>query len=226
MKEIYREYFTTVYLNYNKTSDKSQLTSGNEIPEKSPFFVFDLNSDKCKYFSSSIKKITGYNFNEYLNKGIVFFKTFIHPEDYSDLICELLTYIFITKEQKLYGIKNIQIKDLICRIRHKNGYYIGTSLHVMYLTSAISIKYNILIGIIEEFEHQKYELLECNNNITNREKEVLQLIGNGDSSKIIADKLNISETTAITHRKNLIQKLNVKNTAELIKEAVKAKIIE
>ena len=62
--------------------------------------------------------------------------------------------------------------------------------------------------------------------ITCREKEVLQLLSNGDSSKIIADKLHISETTAITHRKNLIQKLRVKNTAHLIKIAVLDQIID
>ena len=43
---------------------------------------------------------------------------------------------------------------------------------------------------------------------------------------IIATKLNISETTAISHRKNLMQKLHVKNTAELIKIAVKENIID
>ncbi len=225
MDTILLEYLTSKYYDYKNTIN-IQSTYNNSIPKNCSFFVFDLDLDKCKYFSSSIKNITGYNFNKYLYKGIVFLKTFIHPEDYSDLISELLTYIFLTKEQKGYGIRNIHIKDLTCRIMHKNGYYIRVSLHVMYLTSAIRIQHNILMGILEELEHQKYEYMVCNNTITNREKEVLQLIGNGDSSKIIADKLNISETTAITHRKNLIQKLNVKNTAELIKEAVKAKIIE
>lgn len=226
MKTTYREYFNAVYSNCREVFDTSQLISGNSLPEKSSFFIFDLNIDKCKFFSSAIKKITGYSFNQYIHKGIVFFKTLIHPEDYSDLVSELLTYIFMTKEQKVYGIRDIQIKVLTCRIRHKDGCWVKTRMHVMYLTCALSTRYNILTGIIEKMEHQEYENLESNNNITNREKEVLQLIGNGDSSKIIADKLNISETTAISHRKNLIQKLHVKNTAELIKEAVKAKIIE
>jgi len=61
--------------------------------------------------------------------------------------------------------------------------------------------------------------------ITLREKEVLLLLSNGDSSKIIAQKLNISETTAITHRKNLIHKFQVKNTAHLIKVAYLFRII-
>ena len=53
--------------------------------------------------------------------------------------------------------------------------------------------------------------------ISTREKEVLGLIANGLSSKEIAAQLFISNHTAITHRKNLIQKFKVKNTAHLIK---------
>lgn len=61
--------------------------------------------------------------------------------------------------------------------------------------------------------------------VTTREHEVLQLISDGDSAKMIADKLHISETTAITHRKNLIRKLKVKNTAQLIKVAVLCRLV-
>ncbi len=57
--------------------------------------------------------------------------------------------------------------------------------------------------------------------ISSREKEVLQLIGEGYSSKQIADILYISNHTAISHRKNLIEKFQVKNTAQLIKKASK-----
>lgn len=57
--------------------------------------------------------------------------------------------------------------------------------------------------------------------ISDREKEVLVLIGNGYSSKEIAEKLFISDHTVISHRKNLIEKFKVKNTAHLIKEAFK-----
>lgn len=55
--------------------------------------------------------------------------------------------------------------------------------------------------------------------ISAREKEILQLIANGFSSKEIADRLFISNHTAISHRKNLIKKFQVKNTAHLIKKA-------
>lgn len=52
--------------------------------------------------------------------------------------------------------------------------------------------------------------------ITPKEKEILQLIADGLSSKQIAEKLNISFYTVQTHRKNMLAKMGVKNTPELI----------
>jgi len=51
---------------------------------------------------------------------------------------------------------------------------------------------------------------------TRREHDVLELLEKGLCAKEIATRLYISETTVITHKKNLKRKFNVKNTAELI----------
>jgi DNA-binding NarL/FixJ family response regulator len=53
-----------------------------------------------------------------------------------------------------------------------------------------------------------------------REKEVLQLIAEGHSTKAIADKLNISVKTASTHRAHLMQKLDIHGVAELTRFAI------
>lgn len=55
--------------------------------------------------------------------------------------------------------------------------------------------------------------------LTRREKEVLELIGNGLTNGEIAEKLFVSITTVISHRKNILEKFNVSNTALLIKKA-------
>jgi DNA-binding CsgD family transcriptional regulator len=55
--------------------------------------------------------------------------------------------------------------------------------------------------------------------LTTREKEVLQLVAKGFSSKQIAHELSISKYTVETHRKNLLQKLNASNVADLIQKA-------
>jgi len=55
--------------------------------------------------------------------------------------------------------------------------------------------------------------------ITPREKEVLELVATGHSTKQIADKLGISIRTVETHRINMLKKLEVNNSAELIRKA-------
>ncbi len=61
--------------------------------------------------------------------------------------------------------------------------------------------------------------------ITRREKEVLGLIANGMTNGEIAQQLFISIATVDTHRKNLLAKFDVKNTALLIKMAVQMQLI-
>lgn len=62
--------------------------------------------------------------------------------------------------------------------------------------------------------------------LTSREKEILQLIVDGYTTQEIADKLSISPRTAETHRLTLLKKLQVKNTATLVKNAIKLGLAE
>jgi DNA-binding NarL/FixJ family response regulator len=61
--------------------------------------------------------------------------------------------------------------------------------------------------------------------LTDREKEVLQLIAEGKPNKEVATILELSVYTVETHRTNLMQKLNLHNTAEIVLYAVRKKII-
>ena len=53
-----------------------------------------------------------------------------------------------------------------------------------------------------------------------REREVLKLVAEGASNKEVAEKLHISARTVDHHRANLMEKLNLKNTSELIRYAI------
>lgn len=64
-----------------------------------------------------------------------------------------------------------------------------------------------------------YELL------TNREREILQLLAEGASNKDIANTLDLSPTTVICHRQHIFQKLNLHSLADLILYAVRKGII-
>lgn len=61
--------------------------------------------------------------------------------------------------------------------------------------------------------------------VSPREKEVLDLVAHGFSTKQVADKLGISTRTVETHRINMLKKLKVSNTAELIRKAIELNII-
>jgi two-component system, NarL family, response regulator NreC len=56
--------------------------------------------------------------------------------------------------------------------------------------------------------------------------EVLKLIAGGNSSKQVARSLGISFKTAVCHRSRLMQKLDVHETASLVRYAIRQKLIE
>jgi DNA-binding NarL/FixJ family response regulator len=61
--------------------------------------------------------------------------------------------------------------------------------------------------------------------LTKREKEILRLIADGNTSTAIAGQLFLSPLTVETHRRNLMQKFEVKNVAMLIKAATQQQMI-
>lgn len=61
--------------------------------------------------------------------------------------------------------------------------------------------------------------------LSEREREIFQLVAEGYSNKAIADLLFVSPTTVETHRAHILQKLNVHNTAELVLYAVRRGVI-
>jgi len=63
-------------------------------------------------------------------------------------------------------------------------------------------------------------------NLTKRELEILKLIAEEKSNKEIANSLFISTRTVDAHRRNLLEKLQAKNTASLVKHAIRLGLIE
>ena len=62
--------------------------------------------------------------------------------------------------------------------------------------------------------------------LTTREREVLQLIAEGSSSKKIAEALFISPKTVETHRTHIMDKLNIHNRTDLVKYAIRKGIVD
>jgi DNA-binding NarL/FixJ family response regulator len=81
--------------------------------------------------------------------------------------------------------------------------------------------------LFEEYvqQLQKKGLDDSYDLLTDREREVLQLFAEGKTNKEVAALLDLSVYTVETHRSNLMQKLNLHSTAELVLYAVRKRII-
>ncbi len=62
--------------------------------------------------------------------------------------------------------------------------------------------------------------------LTSRERQVLQLVGEGKSSKDVANLLGISTKTAESHRSRIMQKLDIHETASLVRYAIRRGLVQ
>ena len=64
------------------------------------------------------------------------------------------------------------------------------------------------------------------NRLTSREREILQLLAEGKTAKEVASVLGIAIKTSDTHRTNIMRKLNVHSVAELVRYAIRNRLVE
>jgi len=79
--------------------------------------------------------------------------------------------------------------------------------------------------IIQQFQQQNKIVSAEEYNLTTKETEVLRLLADGLSYKMIADKLSMGYDTAHTHIKSIYRKLHVASMGEAISKAIRDKII-
>ncbi len=188
--------------------------------------IFDVSGSKFLYCNDSFTKILGFSKKEIINGGWEFWLKQINPAEVLNVknkIDSLVEKTSLGKRLNPFSL-NYHFRNFFdrwCYINHEVALHqISTNLVVINYLYDISQKEQI-----EYFFETRRQVPAGNFDsivISKREKEVLQLIAEGFSSKQIAKELYISSHTAIAHRKNLIEKFKVKNTAQLIKEASKS----
>jgi len=80
--------------------------------------------------------------------------------------------------------------------------------------------------IVKNYANKRQKSTNMLPQLTKRELEVLQLFAEGFNNSEIADKLFLSVRTIESHKNHILQKTNMKNSVELIKFAIRNKIIE
>ena len=113
-----------------------------------------------------------------------------------------------------YVLKSDSDKDLVHAIealsRHKP--FFTSRVMDMFLTNRVN-------GVADSTEAMRHRL-------TPREIEILQLLAEGKTAKEVASALGIATKTSDTHRTNIMRKLNLHSIAELVRYAIRNKIVE
>ncbi len=114
-----------------------------------------------------------------------------------------------------YLLKKTAPDELISAIRtlHGGGAYLGSSISE---------------SVVQAFRERPspWEAESKYDELTDREREILQLIAEGNTTKDIAEKLYISTNTVSTHRKNLMEKLGIHSIAGLTQYAIQKGLVE
>ncbi len=208
-------------------------------------FIFNLSNTCFDWVSEEIETVLGYKATE---TDVPFFLDKIHPDDQPWFLN------FENKVIEFFGtLRPCQIPNYKVRydyrVRKNNGEYIRILQQVITIQHSESgalLRTFVAHTDISHLKHEGLPLLSfiglngepsyINVNVQNkfsptnqlisvREKEILHLIIQGHRSNTIAERLFISKETVDKHRKNMLKKINVSNTAELIATAIRKGII-
>lgn len=113
-----------------------------------------------------------------------------------------------------YLVKHAAVPELISAIQavHRDESYLSPAVSRIVID-----EYSRQAGIIGPIDNL--------DRLTDREREILQLVSEGNSNRAIAALLHISVKTVEVHRANLMDKLDIHTTAELTKFAIRKGII-
>ncbi len=115
-----------------------------------------------------------------------------------------------------YLLKDSTGQDIIRAIQAavRGDTYLSPSISRRVIENYVSLKKN------------KSSQEELYSQLSNREREVFQMIAEGRSTKEIADILYVSQSTVKSHRANILEKLQIENLSQLIQFAISLNLVE
>lgn len=114
------------------------------------------------------------------------------------------------------NLKIVALKTVLC----EDSYFKDFGEIISIYDTAEQIR-NKISRVIESPEIEK-----PNDALSDREKEIVSCVVKGMPNKLIADKLNISVHTVVTHRRNIANKLDIHSTSGLTIYAIVNKLVE
>jgi DNA-binding CsgD family transcriptional regulator len=243
-KEIKNAY-NAIFESYDKPSLETHIKKiidlDTYLPYSSTFFcITNTQSLSFEYISKNYKSCLGLDPSNLLAKGMRYFWSRIHPEDLENWLKALNELMEFTLAE--INDKDRQKANYTWNYRFKNAQNIYVNIVqnttplafdsfgkpiiglAHYTVLHPDVKMDITASAKLLNAQNEYETIYFNTYsqkllsaaISHRERDVIRLLVLDFSSKEISDKLNISPHTVDTHRRNILKKLNISSTGELV----------
>lgn len=187
--------------------------------------IRDQRTGEIIWWNAEWERSFGFDTDEFRKNNMAYLEKIVHPDD-----------VYLLKfSNQFYQHKNGSSFGGTIRIKYPGSdewsWLVGISKVIKETTDgvpletlAIFVDFTKMINTELQIKEVLHDVLRIHNShalgkITTREKTIIQFLLNGLNSEEIAKQLSISTHTVRTHRKNILLKLDVKNTSELISRA-------
>ena len=210
-------------------------------PYNSTFYcITNTVHQNFEFVSKNFTACTGLSHKKMMEGGMDYFWTLFHPEDIKLWLKSLNNLMTFTMTELSDDQRKRMSYTWNYRIKNSNKEYVNIIQNTTPLQFDETNKpiiglahYTVLHGAPKmdicatakylndqnEYEtvyHQNMSTTNLLGLISNREKDIVRLIITKNTSEIISKKLNISTHTVNTHRRNILKKLNLTSTFELV----------
>lgn len=208
------------------------------------YILIDYKTMEMLDISEDCLQVLGYTRQELIDIGRDFNISFVHPNDTQ----AYLEMFQLASEHYYYQCPIAQRLDQVfnfyMRMQRKDGTYVKLLNQSLFLSqdklgnlllgisiytdvSSLGLSDEVQLNIFNKATNQNFQfkagdltLDTTEMNLSKREKEIIQLLCEGKSSREVAVSLFLSYHTVRTHRKNILKKTGQKNTAALVQYAL------
>lgn len=240
-----KDAYKSIFKSYDKPSLEAHINKIIELdfylPYSSTFFCITNTQDLTfEYVSKNFTSCTGLDSNFLKSQGMRYFWSRIHPEDLEKWLKALNELMIYTLEKIDNSDRDKANYTWNYRFKNSDDDYVNIIQNTTPLAFDNDGKpiiglahYTVLHEDIDMDITSSAKLLNKNNEyetvffssysqkmlsagISHRERDVIRLLVQDLSSKEISSRLNISSHTVDTHRRNILKKLNISSTGELV----------
>ncbi len=243
IRTLYKDIFKSYYKPSLEEHILKMMELDTFLPYSSTYFcVTNTQELSFEYISKNMHACLGLDHDDLKAKGMRYFWSRMHPEDIKIWLKAMNHLMDFTLTEIPEKQRNRMSYTWNYRIKNANGVYVNvvqnttplefdsvmkpviglahyTVLHAdlnLSMPITATAKYLNDQNVYETKYYNNFSQKLLTDGLSNRERDIIRLLVQNHSSKTIAKKLAISSNTVDTHRRNILKKLQIASTGELI----------